>query len=112
MAEEQLALSSVPEKQDAGEKDAGKENTGKENTGKENTGKENRPVVIRVKNLYKIYRVGDIKVRALDGLDFDIYKGESLPSWGPPVPANPPFSTCWPDWKSPPKGRLRLAGSI
>lgn len=66
MAEEQLALSSVPEKQDAGEKD----------TGKENTGKENRPVVIRVKNLYKIYRVGDIKVRALDGLDFDIYKGE------------------------------------
>ena len=71
LAEEQLALSSVPEKQDAGEKDAGKENTGKENTGKENT-----PVVIRVKNLYKIYRVGDIKVRALDGLDFDIYKGE------------------------------------
>ena len=76
LAEEQLALSSVPEKQDAGEKDAGKENTGKENTGKENTGKETRPVVIRVKNLYKIYRVGDIKVRALDGLDFDIYKGE------------------------------------
>lgn len=36
----------------------------------------NRPVVIRVKNLYKIYRVGDIKVRALDGLDFVIRKGE------------------------------------
>ena len=66
LAQEQLTVSSVPEKQDAGEKD----------TGKENTGKENRPVVIRVKNLYKIYRVGDIKVRALDGLDFDIYKGE------------------------------------
>ena len=66
LAQEQLTVSSVPEKQDAG----------KENTGKENTGKENRPVVIRVKNLYKIYRVGDIKVRALDGLDFDIYKGE------------------------------------
>ena len=61
LAQEQLTVSSVPEKQDAGEKD---------------TGKENRPVVIRVKNLYKIYRVGDIKVRALDGLDFDIYKGE------------------------------------
>ncbi len=66
LAQEQLTVSSVPEKQDAGEK----------GTGKENTGKENRPVVIRVKNLYKIYRVGDIKVRALDGLDFDIYKGE------------------------------------
>ena len=52
LAEEQLAVSSV------------------------HTVKETRPVVIRVKNLYKIYRVGDIKVRALDGLDFDIYKGE------------------------------------
>ena len=52
LAEEQLAVSSV------------------------HTVKETRPVVIRVKNLYKIYRVGDNKVRALDGLDFDIYKGE------------------------------------
>ena len=37
---------------------------------------EDKPVVIRVKNLYKIYRVGDIKVRALNGLDFEIYRGE------------------------------------
>ena len=72
LAQEQLTVSSVPEKQDAGEKD----------TGKENTGKENRPVVIRVKNLYKIYRVGDIKVRALAGLDFDIYKGAFVASVG------------------------------
>lgn len=32
--------------------------------------------VIRVRNLYKIYRVGDTKVRALNGVDFEIYKGE------------------------------------
>ena len=32
--------------------------------------------VIEVKNLYKLYRVGDEVVRALDGVDFDIYKGE------------------------------------
>ena len=39
---------------------------------------ENKPKkkVIQVKNLYKIYRVGDTKVRALDGLNFSIYKGE------------------------------------
>lgn len=32
--------------------------------------------VIAVKNLYKLYRVGDEIVRALDGVDFDIFKGE------------------------------------
>ncbi len=32
--------------------------------------------VIEVKNLYKLYRVGDEVVRALDGVDFDINQGE------------------------------------
>lgn len=32
--------------------------------------------VIEVKNLYKLYRVGDEVVRALDGVDFYISKGE------------------------------------
>lgn len=32
--------------------------------------------VIRVRDLYKIYRVGETKVRALNGVDFEIYKGE------------------------------------
>lgn len=32
--------------------------------------------VIQVRDLYKIYRVGDSKVRALNGVDFTIYKGE------------------------------------
>lgn len=32
--------------------------------------------VIEVKNLYKLYRVGDEIVRALDGVDFDIFRGE------------------------------------
>lgn len=37
---------------------------------------DNRKPVIQVNNLYKIYRVGENRVRALDGLDFSIYKGE------------------------------------
>ena len=37
--------------------------------------KEKKPI-IRVKNLYKIYRVGETKVRALDGVDFTLYRGE------------------------------------
>lgn len=31
---------------------------------------------IEVKNLYKLYRVGDEVVRALNGVDFQIKKGE------------------------------------
>ncbi len=32
--------------------------------------------MIRVKNLYKIYRIGENRVRALNGVDFNIEKGE------------------------------------
>lgn len=32
--------------------------------------------VIEVKNLYKLYRLGEDAVRALDGVDFTIYEGE------------------------------------
>lgn len=32
--------------------------------------------VIRVKNLYKLYKVGDEVVRALNGVDFSIHRGE------------------------------------
>ena len=37
---------------------------------------EERKPVIRVKDLYKVYKVGDTKVRALNGVSFDIYRGE------------------------------------
>lgn len=35
-----------------------------------------REPVIQVKNLYKIFRIGNTKVRALNGVDMTIYKGE------------------------------------
>lgn len=38
--------------------------------------KDSRNAVIRVRNLYKIYKVGTNKVRALNGVDFDVYEGE------------------------------------
>lgn len=43
--------------------------------GKAVMAKERKPV-IQVRDLYKVYRVGDTKVRALNGVDFNIYKGE------------------------------------
>lgn len=39
--------------------------------------------IIEVKNLYKIYKVGDTKVHALDGVDFTINKGEFCAIVGP-----------------------------
>ena len=36
--------------------------------------------VIEVRNLYKLYRVGDEFVRALDGVDFEIYEGDPCPN--------------------------------
>ena len=32
--------------------------------------------VIRVKDLYKVYRMGEEKVYALNGVSFEIHKGE------------------------------------
>lgn len=48
---------------------------GKKNRGKRKSMAEKKPV-IRVKDLYKVYKVGDTKVRALNGVSFDIYRGE------------------------------------
>ncbi|MEG0369348.1 MAG: ABC transporter ATP-binding protein, partial [Hungatella sp.] len=39
--------------------------------------------MIQVKNLYKIYTVGETKVYALNGVDFTIYKGEFCAIVGP-----------------------------
>ena len=51
---------------------------------------EKRQPVIQVKNLYKIFRVGDEKVRALNGVDLTIsIKESSVPSSVHPVPENP-----------------------
>lgn len=40
------------------------------------------PIII-VKNLYKFYQAGSEKVHALDGLDFEINKGEFCAIIGP-----------------------------
>lgn len=32
--------------------------------------------IISVRNLYKVYQAGETRVRALNGIDFDLYKGE------------------------------------
>ena len=38
--------------------------------------KENKDTVITVKDLYKIYRIGENRVKALNGVSFTIKRGE------------------------------------
>ena len=45
--------------------------------------------VIRVENLYKTYRMGDIEVPALRGINLSIERGEFVAVMDPPGPANP-----------------------
>ena len=56
--------------------------TGKREAAEALAAADSRKVAISVKNLYKIYRVGEMKVRALDGVDFEIYKGEFVATVG------------------------------
>lgn len=44
---------------------------------------DSRVPMIQVKDLYKIYRVGEVKVYALNGVDFTMYKGEFCAIVGP-----------------------------
>lgn len=52
-------------------------------TADETTAADSRVPIIQVKNLYKIYRVGETKVYALNGVDFTMYKGEFCAIVGP-----------------------------
>jgi putative ABC transport system ATP-binding protein len=41
------------------------------------------PEVLEIKNVYKIYNLGDIEVRALDGVDLSVREGEYISIMGP-----------------------------
>ena len=45
--------------------------------------------LIELKNVYKIYQMGDETVHALDGISLTVDQGSSWPSWAPPAPASP-----------------------
>ena len=38
---------------------------------------------VSLKNVQKIYRMGEVEIRAVDGMDFDIWKGEFVVIVGP-----------------------------
>lgn len=69
-----------------------------------------RTPMIRVKNLYKIYRVGETKVRALNGVDFTLYKGEFCAIVGTSGSGKSTLLNMLAGLEKPTKGEIEIAG--
>ncbi len=70
---------------------------------------ENKPV-IRVKDLYKIYRVGENKVRALNGVNFEINRGEFCSVIGASGSGKSTLLNMLAGLEKPTKGEIVIAG--
>ena len=66
--------------------------------------------VITVKDLYKIYRVGETKVRALNGVDFTIYRGEFCAIVGASGSGKSTLLNMLAGLEAPTKGEIIIAG--
>ena len=69
-----------------------------------------REVMIRVKDLYKIYKMGETKVHALDGVDFEIYRGEFCAITGPSGSGKSTLLNMLAGLEHPTKGEIIIAG--
>ena len=66
--------------------------------------------VITVKDLYKIYRVGETKVRALNGVDFSIHRGEFCAIVGASGSGKSTLLNMLAGLEKPTKGEIVIAG--
>ena len=71
---------------------------------------EERKPVIRVKDLCKVYKVGDTKVRALNGVSFDIYRGEFCAIVGASGSGKSTLLNMLAGLEKPTKGEIVIAG--
>ena len=69
-----------------------------------------REVVIRVRDLYKVYRMGDTKVYALNGVDLDIRRGEFCAITGPSGSGKSTLLNMLAGLEHPSKGEILIAG--
>ena len=68
--------------------------------------------VIEVRNLYKLYRVGDEFVRALDGVDFEIYEGEFCAIVGTSGSGKSTLLRCATGLETPDSGEIVKQGDV
>ena len=66
--------------------------------------------VIRVTDLYKVYRMGDTKVYALNGVSFEIHKGEFCAITGPSGSGKSTLLNMLAGLEHPTKGEIVIAG--
>ena len=71
---------------------------------------ENKKTVIKVEDLYKIYRVGESKVRALNGVSFTIEKGEFCAIVGTSGSGKSTLLNMLAGLEKPTKGQIVIAG--
>ena len=69
-----------------------------------------REPVIQVKNLYKVYRVGETKVYALNGVDFTLYRGEFCAFVGTSGSGKSTLLNMLAGLEKPTKGEIVIAG--
>lgn len=69
-----------------------------------------KETMIQVKDLYKIYKMGETKVHALDGVDFEIYKGEFCAITGPSGSGKSTLLNMLAGLEHPTKGEIVIAG--
>lgn len=69
-----------------------------------------REVVIRVRDLYKVYRMGDTKVYALNGVDLDIRRGEFCAITGSSGSGKSTLLNMLAGLEHPSKGEIVIAG--
>ena len=69
-----------------------------------------REVVIRVRDLYKVYLMGDTKVYALNGVDLDICRGEFCAITGPSGSGKSTLLNMLAGLEHPSKGEIVIAG--
>ena len=71
-----------------------------------------REVVIRVRDLYKVYRMGDTKVYALNGVDLDIRRGEFCAITGPSGSGKSTLLNMLAGLEHPSKGEIEAACDV
>ena len=72
---------------------------------------ENKDLVIRVRDLYKLYRLGENRVRALNGVDFDIERGVFCAVVGASGSGKSTLLNMLAGLEKPTKGQIVIAGS-
>lgn len=71
---------------------------------------ESKTPMIEVKNLYKVYKVGNTNVYALNGVDFTIYKGEFCAIVGPSGSGKSTLLNMMAGLEKPSKGEIVIGG--